>query len=165
VPKEGDVINSIVPKTIPAILPTTTPKQPYDVSIIKTQPTEIMTPTTPQSVIITKSSIHDWTKHDVQTWFLIERNLLPELYKLYSFVDGDSLLEYAKHFIQEYEQDAKQQYDKLQTRLRNEFDIEFYDNNYTDLVCSMKKLLLTYDQQLLSVTKTKNQKSSFCLIL
>jgi hypothetical protein len=144
-PKEGGVITSIPPS-----LPAATSKQPNDVANIKIQSIEIV-----PSVNIKKSSIHDWTKDDVQTWFLIERNLLPQLYKLYSFVDGDSLLEYAKHFIQEYEQDTKQQYEKLSKRLRKEFDIEFYDNNYTDLVCSMKKLLATYDPQSLSVTKIK----------
>ncbi|CAF5112083.1 unnamed protein product [Rotaria sp. Silwood1] len=161
---EGNVINSIVPKNVSTMQPTTS-HQPYDVPIIKTQPIEIVCSVAPQSVTITKSSIHDWTKQDVQTWFLIERNLLPQLHTLYSFVDGDSLLEYAKHFIQEYDQDAKKHYEKLHKRLHNEFDIEFYDNNYTDLVCSMKKLLLTYDQPRLSMTKTKKQRSSLCLIL
>ena len=49
--------------------------------------------------------------------------------------------------------------------MHNEFDIEFYDNNYTDLVCSMKKLLLAYDQQSLSMAKIKKQRSSLCLVL
>jgi hypothetical protein len=157
-PKEGEIIDSIVLKTA-------TSKQPNDMQNTKIQSIEIVPSAASQSVNITKLSIHDWTKHDVQTWFLIERNLLPQLYKLYSFVDGDSLLEYAKHFIKEYEQDTKQQYEKLYKRLHDEFNIEFHDNNYTDLVSSMKKLLLTYDQQSLSITKTKKQKSSLCLIL
>jgi hypothetical protein len=165
-PKESDVINSIVSNTAPSIPPPPiTSKQHNNVPIIKTKSIEIMPSEEPQSVTITKSSIHEWTKQDVQTWFLIERNLVPELYKLYSFVDGDSLLEYAKHFIQEYEQDAKQQYEKLHKRLYKEFNIEFYDNNYTDLVCSMKKLLSTYDQQPLSITQTKKQGSFACLLL
>ncbi len=140
------MINSIIPKTVSPSLPTATSKQPNDIQNIKTQSIEIVPPAASQFVNIKKSSIHDWTKDEIQTWFLIERNLLPQLYKLYAFVDGDSLLEYAKHFIEEYEKDTKQQYDNLYKRLHNQFDIAFYDNNYTDLVCSMKKLLLKINE-------------------
>ncbi|CAF1510618.1 unnamed protein product [Rotaria sp. Silwood1] len=157
-PQDGASVKANVPEQTSSLLPP--PEHSHHMPVSNAKPIDILSSVPTESLTKTKSSIHDWTKQDVETWFLIERQLLPELYQMYSFVDGDSLFEYAKYFLQEHEHDAKQQYEKLQKRLRDQSGVELYDNNYTDFVCSMKKLLLAY-----KTTKTMQKGSSACLIV
>jgi hypothetical protein len=91
---------------------------------------------------VPKTSPHTWTAVEVRSWWCTEENLVPQLC---AFRDGAALCVYARLFLSSHQENPVKHFQTLQERIKHQHGIEFYDDQYANIVSSMVWIVKQYE--------------------
>jgi hypothetical protein len=121
------------------IVPIEKPKS----DLLKSQTSEVVIDNSVQKILP-----HTWTAVEVRSWWCTEKSLVPQLC---TFSDGAALCVYARLFLSSYQENPVKHFQTLQERLKQQYGIEFYDDQYANIVSSMVWIVKQYENVELSV--------------
>ncbi|UJR20245.1 hypothetical protein I4U23_023376 [Adineta vaga] len=123
----------------------------------------ILTSKRPEDVIdysVPKTSPHTWSAIEVRSWWCSEKKLVPQLC---NFCDGEALCVYARLFTSSYQENPLKHFQILQARLKQQHNIDFYDDQYANIVSSMMWTVKQYGKSEQIVPN--RQQSISCILL